>query len=51
MKIGAYQFAVTANVQDNLTIMKKTITDAVSRNVVKPFLPHYLINPAIRWPN
>lgn len=33
MKIGAYQFAVTGNVQDNLTIVKKAITDAASQNV------------------
>lgn len=33
MKIGAYQFAVTAIVQDNLIIMKKAIADAASRNV------------------
>lgn len=33
MKIGAYQFAVTGNVQDNLTIMKKAITDAAIQNI------------------
>lgn len=33
MKIGAYQFAVTSNVQDNLTIMKKAITYATAQNI------------------
>lgn len=33
MKIGAYQFAVTGSIQDNLNIMKKAIMDTAVQNV------------------
>lgn len=33
MVIGAYQFAVTGNIKDNLRIIKKAIIDAASQNV------------------
>lgn len=54
MKVGAYQFAVTGNVQDNLAIMKKAIADAVFQNIellvfpecaITGYPPHDIVSP------
>ena len=43
MKIGAYQFAVTDSIQDNLNIMKRAIMDAAVQNVELLIFPECVL--------